>query len=361
MNEIQRKIEAEKRQKEEAERLLRESKERLRDLEKELSLDKEANDTVKTQIVSELLEIATTDRLHQAKPVVQRLLQRIDGGIVSSEKIDPWQAVKAEAEVKDGVSFPALWNIQTAELYRGQVNILGAYSGVGKSWFALNIAYNCALNEQKDFLFFSHEMTQGQLWLRLLSIYAYQKQGVDSHKCTLGYMRKAVSENEQWAREAIAELQRYITVIDSGGWTAPQIFSYVQEHIATVNRQPDCICIDYLQIIPPHKEGDRRNQIIAIMENLTQDIKQHESALLLLVQATRDSERTGESNATVFQESAAIEQNAALAMHLTREKNKETKEPEPYLWLNIVKNRFNRTGKTRLLFRPEAGYIEKQA
>jgi len=118
--------------------------------------------------------------------------------------------------------------------------------------------------------------------------------------------------------------------------------------------------IDYLQIIRPEKESirnDRRLQVIETIELLTEKAKRTPAAWIIAAQTNRGSHQAAKKSDSApdhssFQESAAIEQNAGLAMTLHRPENEYNK-----LKINISKNRFGKLTEAELSIDPVSGAI----
>ncbi|MDH5561345.1 MAG: DnaB helicase C-terminal domain-containing protein [Deltaproteobacteria bacterium] len=272
--------------------------------------------------------------------------------------LTPWESVLEEANRPDGISFPDSWNLKGITMRPSLLTILGAYSGIGKSTTMLNIIRHLFVKGKKA-LVFSHEMTPGQLWARFAGI-DMSMEGRGSH--TIYEIFEFAKKQDDYLKSLIEEASKYITVIDSTGWTAGQITAEFENYILE-NDEPDMVAIDYLQIIRPDMESvpkDKRLQVMSIMEELTGYAKKTSSVWLVVAQTNRDAAKREDGKApslTAFQESAAIEQNAGLAITLGRAVS-DGDTLSNTMNIRIAKNRFGRTGASDVNLDPVTGAIE---
>ena len=84
----------------------------------------------------------------------------------------------------------------TNGLQKSDLILLAARPGVGKTSFAMNIAVNAAVNDEKKVAIFDLEMSREQLMQRALSSLA---------KVNLGHILKGDMDSEEWKRIWTAE------------------------------------------------------------------------------------------------------------------------------------------------------------
>lgn len=208
-------------------------------------------------------------------------------------------------------------------LNKSDLIILGARPGMGKTAFALNIARNVAVNENKTVCFFSLEMTRDQLAQRMLSSEA----GIPSAKLRTGDL-----EADEWTRlaqagEVLSKTQIYFD--ETSGIT-------VQEMKAKLLRMKkvDLVVVDYLGLMKSAKKTENRVQEVSeITRNLKIMAKDLKIPLLVCAQLSRGTESKGGSHKPALsdlRESGSIEQDADIVMFLYREKyyDNEKKDDE---------------------------------
>ncbi|MBE6780881.1 MAG: replicative DNA helicase [Clostridia bacterium] len=208
-------------------------------------------------------------------------------------------------------------------LNKSDLIILGARPGMGKTAFALNIARNVAVNENKTVCFFSLEMTRDQLAQRMLSSEA----GIPSAKLRTGEL-----EADEWTRlaqagDALSKTQIYFD--ETSGIT-------VQEMKAKLLRMKkvDLVVVDYLGLMKSAKKTENRVQEVSeITRNLKIMAKDLKIPLLVCAQLSRGTESKGGSHKPALadlRESGSIEQDADIVLFLYREKyyDNEKKEDE---------------------------------
>lgn len=208
-------------------------------------------------------------------------------------------------------------------LNKSDLLILGARPGMGKTAFALNIARNVAVNQNKTVCFFSLEMSRDQLAQRLLSSEA----GISSAKLRTGEL-----EPDEWIRlaqagEVLSNTQIYLD--ETPGIT-------VQEMKAKLLRmkKKDLVVVDYLGLMKSAKKTENRVQEVSeITRNLKIMAKELKIPLLVCAQLSRGTESKGSSHKpglSDLRESGSIEQDADIVMFLYREKyyDNEKKDDE---------------------------------
>lgn len=107
----------------------------------------------------------------------------------------------------------------TAGLHGGELIILAARPGMGKTAFALNIATNAAFSTEKAIAIFNLEMSAEMLVNRMIASVG----GIDSYKLSTGKL-----EHNDWKRynEAMSKLgSTNIFIEDNASITAPEIKS----------------------------------------------------------------------------------------------------------------------------------------
>ncbi|MDR2867909.1 MAG: AAA family ATPase [Acholeplasmatales bacterium] len=210
--------------------------------------------------------------------------------------------------------------------HNGEVIVVAARPGVGKTAFIMNIAKVIA-EGRKNVAFFSLEMTTDELSQRYAVLFNDQLK------------QKSFRENrldeDDWARlEANIEKTKSLRLfIDATpGLTVNDIISRAKLKNNDIKRQHpnerlDIILIDYLQLIKADRDtsrgAPRHEQVANISRNLKRVAKDLNIPIIVAAQLNRDSElqgkgmrsktNTGPSLANLA-ESSAIEQDADVVM-----------------------------------------------
>ncbi len=226
--------------------------------------------------------------------------------------------------------------------------IIAGRPGMGKTSFALNVAYNIAnsskYNPKKSVVFFSLEMSKEQLAHRVLSM----ERRMDNY-----VLRTGALSDEQWSdlfkfwHDDLQNVQMYFD-------DTPMIT--VIEMKAKLRRVPNLglIVIDYLQLMNSSKHIDNRVlEISEITRSLKILAKEFKVPVILLSQLSRSIEQRTDGNKTPrlsdLRDSGSIEQDADVVIFLSRPDyyDKES-EQKNICDVIIEKNRHGQTGKVQI-------------
>ena len=234
--------------------------------------------------------------------------------------------------------------------------ILAARPGMGKTGFALNLAYNIAYNHnveaQKTVLYFSLEMSQDQLVDRLLSMHT----GINAWGLRTGHLKNEDFKKIAAAQEGLSKASLYID--DTPGLN----ISEVRTKTRRLNyKQPvDMIVVDYLQLMRgvQNNYGENRVQEISeISRGLKLLAKELDIPVIALSQLSRQTETRDNKHPALadLRDSGSIEQDADVVAFLYREEyyNPENEEKQGILEVQIKKHRNGPVGKVELYFNKE--------
>ncbi len=226
----------------------------------------------------------------------------------------------------------------------GDLVVLAARPGMGKTALALNLMERVALKGSQSVLMFSLEMPGEQLITRLLS--AHARIAHDS-------LRRGVLTAEDRRRlthSGAAFRNARIFVDDSSQPSLAQIRAKARRLRRDNNL--DLIIIDYLQLLGAKAES-RQNEIALISRTLKAIARDLKVPVLALAQLNRKAEERSDHKPMLsdLRESGAIEQDADLVMLLWRDDYYgETEENRDLAMLSIAKNRHGSTGEVRMRF-----------
>lgn len=196
-------------------------------------------------------------------------------------------------------------------VHNGDLMILAARPGFGKSSLAMNMVENIALQGYSCAVF-SLEMSEEQLATRMMCSVA----GVDMGKMKKGELNKTDWVKIAKARELLSNAKIYFN--ESSIIKPSEILSQCRR----LKRKSglDFVVIDYLQLMTPDFKSDSRQQDTAdISRSLKILAKEVGVPVLALSQLSREVEkRKGRPQLSDLRESGAIEQDADIVMFIHR-------------------------------------------
>ena len=231
---------------------------------------------------------------------------------------DTYLRIEQLAQLKgsiDGVpmGFVDLDNLLTG-LHGGELVIVGARPSMGKSAFGLNITGYAALHAGRSVAYFSLEMPNDQLAMRLLCSDAR----VDMQAVRHGSLR-----DEDWVSLAstlgpLAASNIYMD--DTSGITPSQLRSRCRR--LKMERGLDLVVVDYLQLMNADgRVENRQNEVSEISRNLKSIAKELNVPVVALAQLSRAGAQRSDKRPILsdLRDSGAIEQDADVIMFLHRE------------------------------------------
>ena len=240
-------------------------------------------------------------------------------------------------------------NSITSGLQKSDLIILAARPSMGKTAFALNIARNVALEENKPVALFSLEMSNEQLSMRLLTSEAR----IDSNRLRTGFIS---SEDWQNATDAAGILNEMPIFIDDTPNISVMEIRAKSRKLYQKHGELGLIIIDYLQLMRVPFKSDRRDlEIAEISRSLKALAKELGVPVMALSQLNRMLEQRPDKRPRLsdLRESGALEQDADIVAFIYRDEvyNKEANNPKKGTAEIIVsKNRNGATGTAYMHF-----------
>ena len=229
----------------------------------------------------------------------------------------------------------------------GNLIILGARTGVGKTTFALNQAVNMA-RENIPVGVISMEMTQNELIDKILGIKASVRQS-DIHS----KRDHATFSNIMEQTTKIEGLPIYLNTPKSDD--PSKIFNIVKQMV--YKRGVKCVFIDYLQLMSYPQQSQNRNYEIG---KITRKLKMLAGGLgVPIVVLSQLKRRDGNPTPTLndLRDSGSIEQDANIVVFLHQEAEEDDGQTDVDLQCIIAKNRGGGKGFKSLLFRKDISLI----
>lgn len=235
----------------------------------------------------------------------------------------------------------------------GQMVVIGARPGVGKTSFALNLAAQAAASGASVALF-SLEMSSVEIAQRLLSSYA---------QINLQDIRSANIKPQDWEKilEATTTLSALdIMIDDTPGTTVTEIRAKARRMLH--GKENGVVIIDYLQLVSPppsHRADSRATEVSEMSRGIKIMAKDLGVPVIALSQLSRAVEsRNGKRpQLSDLRESGSIEQDADIVILLDRSMTEEEAERNDRPDANvtefiIAKNRSGPLGIVDLVFLP---------
>jgi replicative DNA helicase len=251
---------------------------------------------------------------------------------------------RAKGEIT-GVStgFNAL-DVRLLGLQPGQLVIMAARPGMGKTALALNWAVAAAKQTNQAVAVFSYEMMYAELSMRLLASEAC----VDARKLKTKDFNEMDLRSISGAIQKLSNLKLFIN--DNGATNLIDIRSYCRKLKAEQGLA--MIVIDYLQLMPMHVKKQNREQEIA---ELSRGLKMMASELGIPVVALSQLNRSAAARTDRrpqlqdLRESGSLEQDANIVVLIHREDYYDANTPKKGVAeVIIAKNRNGEPGTVEL-------------
>jgi len=238
----------------------------------------------------------------------------------------------------------------TSGLQKSDLIIIAARPSMGKTAFALNVAENAAIEDQKAVGVFSLEMSREALLLRLLC----SRARVDSHKMRTGSLWRDDMTKVVKAMEQLATAPIFID--DTPGIALSEMRAKARRLLQSQGKL-DLIIVDYLQLMSGggKRYENRTQEVSAISRGLKGLAKELSVPVVALSQLSRAPESRGGDHRPQLadlRESGSIEQDADVVAFIFREEVYKPDDPELQgrAELIIAKQRNGPTGKLSLAF-----------
>lgn len=240
----------------------------------------------------------------------------------------------------------------------GDLVILAARPGVGKTSFALNVAVNAA-KQGSAVAFFSLEMSASQLVQRILCSEA---------RVSLSKIRAGKIADTDWppiadASNVLSSIEMYID--DTPGLSIMEARAKARRELRHIigTEKKGMIIVDYLQLMQPptvRRDGNRAVEVGEISRGLKILAKEMDMPVIALSQLSRAVEMRGKKRPMLsdLRESGSIEQDADIVMFIDRSTDEMEAEDDdrPNLGtaeLIVAKHRNGPTRDITLAFNPE--------
>lgn len=213
--------------------------------------------------------------------------------------------------------------------------ILAARTAVGKTAFALNLAYNVAI-QNIPILFFSLEMSAEQLSMRMVSIMT---------SIPASYLTKAQVNEGGWHTLMNTDYNIPFYIDDTPSLDVLEFKE--KSRRAKKELGIKMIFVDYLTLMTAHTKGNRQQEVAILSRNLKMIAKEIEVPIIALAQMGRDVEKSHRKpRLSDLFESSTIEADADIVMAL----HTDTDEPTRMMDIIYLKHRNGPIGTINLMF-----------
>ncbi len=222
----------------------------------------------------------------------------------------------------------------------GDMVLVGARPGVGKTSFTMNIATRASKRMKKTVCVFSMEMSAEQLVMRMISSEARINNTI---------LRSGKLQSDDWNAVAFAvnSLSECDILIDD---TAGMKVSMMKNRLRKV-KNLGLVVIDYLQLMQEDTKNDNRAVAVGeISRGIKLMAKEFGVPVLTCAQLNRavESRKEGIPQLSDLRDSGSIEQDADSVMFLHKNDNEQQK-----VQVIVAKNRHGATGTVELGWTPQ--------
>ncbi|GGL96668.1 replicative DNA helicase [Nakamurella endophytica] len=270
-------------------------------------------DEIVDRAQAEIFEV-TERRTSEDYVVLEELLQ---------PTMDEIDAIASRGGMSSGVptGFADLDSL-TNGLHPGQMIIIAARPGVGKSTLALDIARNASVRHRKTAVIFSLEMSKAEITMRLLSAEA---------QIRLSHMRAGTMNEQDWQRivrrmSEISDAPLFID--DSPNMTMMEIRAKARR--LKQRHQLELIVLDYLQLMSSGKKVESRQQEVSEFSRQMKLLaKELEVPVIAISQLNRGPEQRTDKRPMLsdLRESGSLEQDADMVILVHRPDAWEADDP----------------------------------
>lgn len=234
-----------------------------------------------------------------------------------------------------------LWGLKAGWLY-----VIGARASNGKSAFAAQIAWDCAVNH-KRVLFLSLEMKVERILERLFC-YIYR---INNYELQKGAFSKRPEYQERWVEFKRLINDRPIVLSDFIG----RNWKDIESTIAGMEQKPEVLVIDHIHHITMVPGLNDKQAIDEYLEHFSQLVIKHNMVGILNAQINRVSqmERDGEPEMFNLKGTGKLEEVADVVLLLWWPAHRDEAKHKNLYKINVAKNRDGHTGRMEVKFEPE--------
>ena len=294
-----------------------------------------------------IFDITDNQNRGQLKPVREVLPKAV--GIIEEREKNPQHLTGIAS------GFQGLDNL-TGGFQKSEMIIIGARPSIGKTALALSMASNIAIKNKIPCGFFTLEMSDISLMMRIIST----ESKINSNRFRLGMVG---NKNFKKVFDAAGRIYEAPLIFqDSPNIPLLDLKSLARKMV--IKHDVQIIFIDYIGLITPEDSTlPRYEQVSAISRSLKALARELDIPVVALAQLGRQSE-TKQPTLADIRESGALEQDADVVLFLHRDRNSEKKGDDNddrdihKTQLIIAKQRNGPIGIMNLMFVPEYAHFD---
>lgn len=286
------------------------------------------------------LDRVSEKRTSEDYKILEDLLTSVTDEISNTEE-DPGRVLTGFAD----------FDRETQGLHPGQMIIVAARPGMGKSTFALDICRHAAIHEDKTAAIFSLEMSYEEIIKRLISAEATVPLSV----INAGVPKADGSQSQMyWDNIATATNRMFkkpLFIDDSPNLTMPDIRAKCRR--LKYNHNLSIAVIDYIQLMQSYRRVESRQQEVSeLSRSIKLLAKELEIPIIAVAQLNRGPESRTDKKPMMsdLRESGSLEQDADMVLLLHRPEYYNPDDNPGGANLQIAKHRNGRTGTVDLVF-----------
>lgn len=238
------------------------------------------------------------------------------------------EALKIYEEMRDGISQTIPTGIKPLDIATGggspgDVWVIGAFTGQGKSALALHIAKNQSELGFKS-LIINREMLDIENFKRLHSSVGNVPLWTVRPNMNISTYDRLI--------ETLPDVSKQNIYIDSTSADMPSIARSIRE--AVKNYGVKIVFVDYLQLLrsSKNKNSNRADEVAYCSRMLKEVAMETETLIISLAQYNRNASYAGKAENHSFAESSGIEKDASIVLHLELEKTDLAPGDKPPTW-----------------------------
>lgn len=290
-------------------------------------------------------ECLLSGRADEINKAIWGAKQYTPDGIINAK--DTWEIVNDDTDEDAGHPYP--WDIDlnrmTMGLRKGELTVLTAGTGVGKSTFVRSLAYDLGVNKGLKIGMLMLEENVKRTVKGLMSIACGKRLYIN---------RKAVTEDEyKEAWEKTAGSGRYVLYEHFGSVAGDNLMDKIR--YMAVGERCDYIILDHISIAISGIEGDNERKMIDVLMTMMRSLVEETGVGLIVISHLKRvnenvaHEEGGATSLSQLRGSGAIAQLADTVIGLERNQQAEGREKN-LVRVRVLKNRW--TGETGI-----AGYL----
>ncbi len=189
-----------------------------------------------------------------------------------------------------------------------EVVVLAAYSSVGKTFAAIEMALHAAFREKKNVIFFSMEMSAATLISRMIAMFL---------KTTEDKVREKLLNGDSEALLVQKALNKKLFIIDQNNLTINDIKKYINiANTMVFDGQTDVIILDYIQYMPGTSQYEVMSETVRAFKPLA---KEFNIVPIVLSQLNREGKPWEKPDMTQMKGGGDIEATADIIIGMWRD------------------------------------------